>query len=576
MKTRLFLKIFAAAVFTAILAVAVFTFYTVRAVQGATLAELTRGLERAAELVRAVIDFSGEGAGSVSLSRDITRMARQTGVRLTVIDPRGVVLADSDQDPSQMENHAQRPEVASALGGYTGVAQRFSSTIKRQLVYVAVPIQQGALSGGVVRAAFPGAELSQTERALRNSVLLFAAIVFFVCVGSALLLSRWLLAPLRDLTGVVLRFTAGDFGARLHLKRKDEIRNLADSFNSMAERVQVLFSEVSRRTEELDGVFSSVAQGIVLLDGNGRILRANRGFEEIVGQNSVEGKALWEVVHTLPLMDLVEKVRQTGPQPAEEMVIGDKTVLCSIARVAEGDNLITVLQDTTDVKRLEEVKREFVVNASHELRTPLTAIRGFLELLESEVEGESRRWVEVVRRNTERMTAIVEDLLRLSRLEAKGVELSIESVDISRILSDAVELFSGRADEKGLALRLSVAEGLPPLTADPYLVEQLVVNLVDNALKYTESGGIEISCGLDGRWLRIVVSDTGIGIPEEHLSRIFERFYVVDKSRSRKMGGTGLGLAIVKHIVQLHGGTIAVESTVGTGTRFVVRLPVRK
>jgi two-component system phosphate regulon sensor histidine kinase PhoR len=395
-------------------------------------------------------------------------------------------------------------------------------------------------------------------------------------VGSALLLSRWLLAPLRDLTGVVLRFTAGDFGARLHLKRKDEIRDLADSFNSMAERVQVLFSEVSRRTEELDGVFSSVAQGIVLLDGNGRILRANRGFEEIVGQNSVEGKALWEVVHTLPLMDLVEKVRQTGPQPAEEMVIGDKTVLCSIARVAEGDNLITVLQDTTDVKRLEEVKREFVVNASHELRTPLTAIRGFLELLESEVEGESRRWVEVVRRNTERMTAIVEDLLRLSRLEAKGVELSIESVDISRILSDAVELFSGRADEKGLALRLSVAEGLPPLTADPYLLEQLVVNLVDNALKYTESGGIEISCGLDGRWLRIVVSDTGIGIPEEHLSRIFERFYVVDKSRSRKMGGTGLGLAIVKHIVQLHGGTIAVESTVGTGTRFVVRLPVRK
>jgi two-component system phosphate regulon sensor histidine kinase PhoR len=341
----------------------------------------------------------------------------------------------------------------------------------------------------------------------------------------------------------------------------------------MAERVQTLFTELTRRTEELDGVFSFVGQGIALLDANGKILRSNRVFEDFVGQRNIDGKALWEVAHALPLMELAKKVRSEGAQPPEEARIGDRTLLCSVSRVAAGDNLIAVLYDTTDVKRVEEVKRDFVVNASHELRTPLTAIQGFLEMLQGEVRGEALRWVEIAGRNAARMKAIVEDLLRLSRLEARDAEISREKVDVGRIISETVELFAAKARDKGLILKAATVENLPSIQADPYLLEQMLVNLVDNALKYTEEGVIEVGCALEDTGMRIFVEDTGIGIPEEYHARIFERFYVVDKSRSRKLGGTGLGLSIVKHIVQLHGGSMAVESSVGKGTLFIVRLP---
>jgi two-component system phosphate regulon sensor histidine kinase PhoR len=290
----------------------------------------------------------------------------------------------------------------------------------------------------------------------------------------------------------------------------------------------------------------------------------------------VEGKALWEVVRTLPLMELVEKVRTSGPQPSEEVLIGARTVLASVSPVAGGQNLILVLYDTTDARMLEEVKRDFVVNASHELRTPLTAIHGYLEMLEAEVRGTPARWLEVIHRNADRMTAIVEDLLRLASMEAKGAELTLEEVSLERLFAGVTELFSSRAEAKGVRLAVSAPTGSPPITADPYLLEQMLINLVDNAIKYTEKGSISLEAAVEDPWVTIRVSDTGIGIPEEHLPRVFERFYVVDKSRSRTMGGTGLGLSIVKHIVQLHEGTVGVQSTLGRGTVFSVRLPLRR
>jgi len=220
------------------------------------------------------------------------------------------------------------------------------------------------------------------------------------------------------------------------------------------------------------------------------------------------------------------------------------------------------------------MKRDFVVNASHELRTPLTSIVGSLEMLEGAPKEEAARWVDTIRRNAERMTAIVQDLLLLSGLEAPASEPSAENVDLDRLIRDVAGMFRPRAEQQGLALLLEVPSPIPPITADAYLLEQVLVNLVDNALKYTEQGEIRVGCAPDGKdRVRIVVSDTGIGIPEESLPRIFERFYVVDKSRSRKLGGTGLGLAIVKHIVQSHSGSIEVASEIGKGTRFTVLLP---
>jgi two-component system phosphate regulon sensor histidine kinase PhoR len=439
------------------------------------------------------------------------------------------------------------------------------------MLYVAVPI---AVSGGrpaVVRASAPRTELSAAGSEFTGVTALFALALLGVSLAAALLLSRSILRPLAELSDAVRRFADGDFSSRIYLHRKDEVTRLAEGFNEMGEKVQGLFSELTRRTDELDGIFSSVTQGIALIDGNSRIIRSNHAFAEIVGTD-VRGTRIWEVVRSARLMELLERARRNEQVPAEEFEIGKRSCLCTVVRM--GEELITVLQDMSGPRRLEEIKRDFVMNASHELRTPLTAIRGFLELLEGDLAGEKARWLDAVKRNTDRMTAIVEDLLRLTRLEGSNPDFSPVSLDLAGLVGVAAETFSRRAEEKGISLIFNLSEDLPRIHADPFYLEQMLVNLIDNAVKYTENGEIRVSIAADGNRLRLEVADTGIGIAPEHISRIFERFYVVDKSRSRKLGGTGLGLSIVKHIVQIHGGTIGVESTPGKGSRFIVRLPM--
>ena len=571
MRRRLFYRIFAGLVLVSLLAVLISSLYTLRVLRASSLEGIRQRLTDVALAAKAAAAPMARAGRSAALDGLIGDLGRETGVRITVIDGGGTVLADSDQDPAVMENHANRPEVAAAMEGRIGTSTRYSSTLERWMVYVAAP----GSAGGVMRASAPRAELDATVLREGGDLALFAVILFGVCLLAALAVSRTIAVPLRDLAGVVGRFAAGDFGARLHLRRRDEVRQLADSFNAMGERIQELFRENSARTQELDGIFSSVEQGIVLLDGEGRIVRSNRGFEDLAGTRPAAGRRLLELMAVPRLFDLVRMARSSGRRQSEEIAIGERTVLCSIERMAGSEQLIVLLHDTTEIHRVEAVKRDFVANASHELRTPLTTIRGALEMLEEGSSGpEAERWVDAIRRNAERMTAIVEDLLVLSRLEAKEADLEPQPVDISRIAREAAALFSPRAQSRGIRLVLDIPETLPQVPADPFLVEQMLVNLLDNGLKYTEAGEVRLCCAAEGeRMVRIEVSDTGIGIPPEHLPRIFERFYVVDKSRSRKLGGTGLGLAIVKHIVQRHGGTIEASSGPGPGTRFTIRLP---
>ena len=576
MRHRILLRVFAGYVVVSLLAVLIFSFYTARLVRGISLDALKQGLVSAALAAKVATEPLVAGGRTPALEDLVARLGREGKVRITVIDPRGVVLADSLENAATMENHSQRPEVAEALKGAMGSSFRLSGTLNRWMVYVAVPMVAGRVGGGVVRAAAFPEELNAAVLRERGGLALFASILFVACLLSALLFSRTIVAPLRDLAGVVEKFSTGDFGARLHLRRRDEIKGLADSFNAMGERVQTLFAEGSRRAQELDLIFSSVQQGILLVDSHGRIVRCNRGFEDLVGTRAAEGRTLWELAQAPRLTELVQRAADTGARQSEEVAFGEKSVLCTVERMSGRQELIVVLQDTSDVRRLEAVKRDFVVNASHELRTPLTSILGSLEMLEGEVKGDGARWVEAVKRNAERMTAIVEDLLSLARLEARGAEPATEAVDLARLLDDVVAIFANRAERAGIALETSLAPGIPPLVADPFLLEQMLVNLVDNALKYTEAGSVRLSAEPEGDHLRIEVADTGIGIPEESLPRIFERFYVVDKSRSRKLGGTGLGLSIVKHIVQSHSGTIEVKSELGKGTHFTVRLPLRR
>ena len=576
MKLRIFARVFVGYAVVSLLVVVVFAFYARGLARRTSYDALTRGLESTARAALvSVTPLFGRGR-SPALDGLAAAVGREGGVRLTVIDQKGVVLADSEQDPAKMENHSNRPEVIIAMTGHVGVSSRFSGTLRRWLIYVAVPVNEtGGAVTGVVRASTDAGELESLTQAELGSIVLFSVLLLAACLLSAFLFSRTITAPLSDLAQVVGRFAAGDFGARLHLRRGDEVKTLADSFNAMGERVESLFQERARRVQELDGIFSSVQQGIVVLDSAGRIVRSNKGFEKLADSLPVEGRTLWEVMRAPRLTELVQQARVTGKRQSEEVEVGDRSVLCTVERMGEREELIVVLNDTTDLRRLQTMKRDFVVNASHELRTPLTSIVGSLEMLEGALHGDSVRWVETIRRNAERMTAIVQDLLMLSGLEAAGAEPSADQVDLERLIRDVTGMFAHRAETQDIALVLAIPSPLPRLTADGYLLEQVLVNLIDNALKYTEKGEVRVLCVPDGdEHVRIEISDTGTGIPEESLPRIFERFYVVDKSRSRKLGGTGLGLAIVKHIVQSHAGTIDVESTLGRGTRFTVRLPI--
>jgi two-component system phosphate regulon sensor histidine kinase PhoR len=287
-----------------------------------------------------------------------------------------------------------------------------------------------------------------------------------------------------------------------------------------------------------------------------------------------DGKLYWEVIREPQFSDLINRVMNEKKSHSDEIALNDKTFLCSATLLGAHEEMVIIFHDITEGKKLEKIKKDFVVNVSHELRTPLTAIKGFVETLEEDIDDKNRHYLSIIRRNTDRLINIVEDLLVLSQLEEKGAALHLDEIDLTKIIEQIHRIFELKLKEKNLSFTLESKNGIPLITADAFKLEQVFVNIIDNAVKYTERGGIRVILEHRNNQVIIEIEDTGIGIPQEHLSRIFERFYVVDASRSRQLGGTGLGLSIVKHIVQLHNGTVDVESTPGKGTKFSIALPV--
>ena len=370
------------------------------------------------------------------------------------------------------------------------------------------------------------------------------------------------------------KVAAGDFNVRVFLKSRDEIKELGDSFNYMVEKIRELFTELSLKKEQLNSIISSIQEGLLVFDKNGKIILSNDSFKKIIDESDIEDKYYWEAVRVPQFSDLIKKVTEEERNyVAEELPLKDKFFICSVTFLESREETVVILSDITQMKNVEKIKKDFVVNVSHELRTPLTAIKGFVETLEESVEEENRNFVEIIKRNTDRLINIVEDLLVLSELEEKGTTLELEEVHLKEMIERILKIFEPRMKEKGLNLELHVEDALPLIMADAFKLEQALINLIDNAVKYTDQGTIAISLKHLDKQVMIEIKDTGIGIPEEHIPRLFERFYVVDKSRSKRLGGTGLGLSIVKHIVLLHNGTLQVKSLPSQGTTFSISLP---
>ncbi len=573
MKKSIFLKIFGGYLFLGLLLTALILLFSFKAIKNFYIGSQVRHLELLADTLKFRVNPLLEENRFKELDSFAKEFGKEIKTRITVVSKEGVVLADSEENPEKMESHRYRPEIFQALEGRRGQSLRFSSTVGADMLYVAVPIEKGGETSGALRLSLFLKDIDQLLAQLRRNIIGAVVVITVILLVAALIFSRSLSSPIRELISASHKVARGDFDVRIFIKKRDELKDLSESFNWMTSRLKALFTELSQQREELDGIISSIQEGLLVLDRNERILLSNQSFKKIIQNDTPEGRFYWEVFRRSKFDELIKRVREQKKSTTGEVQWDERVYLCSATYMATQERIVVTFHDVTEAKNMERMKRDFVVNVSHELRTPLTSIKGYVETLEGKLDKKSQNYLEIIKRNAERLINIVEDLLLLSELEEKGVKLELEEVDVRQLAEDVLKIFEKKARDKGLNLTVRAKSGLPSVRADRFRLEQMFINLIDNALKYTEKGGIGISLEEKENALVIEIEDTGIGISEEHLPRIFERFYVVEKSRSRSLGGTGLGLSIVKHIVLLHNGKIDVQSRPGAGTKFTITLP---
>ena len=575
MKRTIFLKLFGGYALIVLLAAGLIFLLSSASIRTSYEDSSARNLESLGRAIQPDVETFLEAGRTADLDAFVKQTENRAGARITVIDPQGVVLADSEKDPAAMENHRYRQEVADALEGRIGQSLRFSYTVEARMMYVGIPLVRNGTVRAVLRLSYFMSVIDVLVSRLRGAIGRAVLIVSALAILAALLFSLHWSGPIRKLTGAARQVESGNFGARVHIRNRDELKALADGFNLMTERIERLFADVTSQRENLLNTIASIEEGLTVVDKDGKIILVNDSFLRLVGEKNVVGRYFWEVLRRPALRDLIDQVRSRKEGARQECRLDERPFLCNLSYLPAQDGVVLVLHDLSEARKVEDIKKDFVVNASHELRTPISAITGAAEILEDETNTEARAAaIDILKRHSTRLMGIVEDLLKLGELEDRSFKLDLQNVDGPALAAGVLRVFEPKAKAKNLALRLDAAPDLPPLRGDGFQIERLLFNLVDNAVKYTEKGSVTIGLRAEGSEYVIAVSDTGPGIPPEHRSRIFERFYVVDKSRSRKLGGTGLGLSIVKHIVLLHGGTVGLDGAEGGGTTFTVRLPL--
>lgn len=516
-------------------------------------------------------------------------ISRETRARVTVILESGEVVADSDIAPQYLgtlENHANRPEVQQALQQGGGAAVRYSATIKTPMLYVATALQTDTGEHGVLRLSLPLTAVEKAKQSIRTLLGASLAVSLVVALLLSYLLSRLTSRSLRTITNLATQLGRGDYGRRIPVITRDEVGELARVMNEMASQIEHNLARISAEKNRLDTILRGMGEGLMVSDAEGTVTLVNPAFLQLFGlSQSVEGRQIIEIARFPELHETFRAVVSSRSEHVEEMTLPlgeEKRVLTHWVPLMEEDDLrgvVAVFHDISDLKRLEAIRRDFVANVSHELRTPVTVIKGYAEALAGGLVEEdperARRFMEIIYSHSERLADLIRDLLTLSQLESGSLQLELTQIHLDRAASHAAGLLEQKAARKEITIDTSELTNAPPVLADPGRLEQVLINLMDNALKYTPPGGsVTVAFDEADGMVRVAVHDTGIGIPSKDLPRIFERFYRVDAARSRDEGGTGLGLSIVKHIIQLHGGSITVESEHGKGTTF--RFTLRK
>lgn len=537
----------------------------------------------------AVRYFSGEQPESY-LGDLVDDFRLQTGAQIVVVDAGGMVLAATGDASTQLGKRLQQPELTRALSGVAGGDIRSDSVQGSRTFHLAVPVRRDGQVVGAVGLSSSLAEVDRTLNEIKGILLKATAFALLATVFLGFALARTITQPIQEVTRQAAAIAGGEFGEPVAVHSRDEIGKLAAGFNYLRERLQQTLQEISGQKEKVEAILANLNDGVLALDPAGRIVHLNPAARSLLrlpaGGADPLGR-LWS--EALPQLGLEKELEQAQAGTAatvrlDSEATGGRILKVHLAPFQGGTpqaGVVLTLQDITEQEQLESLRREFVANVSHELRTPLTTIKSYVEtLLDNEDNLEpavGRRFLAVVSAEVDRMTRLVRDLLQLAQLDAGRVRWDKRPLDLAQVVAEVAERFRMPAERGGLTLAVTAAEGLPPVIADRDRVEQVLANLIGNALKFTPPGGrIELRLAREGEMVRTAVVDTGVGIPLEDQPRIFERFYRVDKARSRALGGTGLGLSIARQIVEAHGGEITLTSVPGQGTEVAFTLPTKK
>jgi two-component system, OmpR family, phosphate regulon sensor histidine kinase PhoR len=529
-----------------------------------------------------------------TLAEIAAQEGQAAGARATIIDASGKVLADSESNPAGMENHATRQEFATALTGKTGESERRSATLGIPFFYVAVPI-----SGGAVRLAYPLSDVEAVQAQVHRRLLWGSTVALLIALVIAASASVWTARRLERIVDVAARIEQGDLHARVEDSPLDEIGRVAAALDKSAGQVERSFAAVRSSQRQLETLLNSMQDAVIAISSDGLVQWANQPMDRLVSQHTRLNAPVVETIRDPDFLAAVKAAttsKQVKTTRATSIVPG-RAYDVTAAPLPDG-GAVAVLRDLTETERVEKTRRDFIANVSHELRTPLTSIQGYSETLldlSAENSGPNREFLEIIRKNAARMARLTEDLLTLARVESGETRFDTEPVPPIELLHDAEESFREIARGQEVELQIvgldtpgldtaetsgknSSVEALPAVRADREAIHQVFSNLIDNAMKYGRSGGRILLGARPAKrgvefGVEFYVQDFGAGIASEHLPRLFERFYRVDKARSRESGGTGLGLAIAKHIVLAHGGSIRAESELGHGSTFLFTLP---
>lgn len=585
---RLFWQIFPSYLLITLLAVFAVSWYASKSLHQFYREQTANDLQARANLLSKLVLPHLAPPDPLSVDAVCKTMGRTTATRFTIILPSGVVMGDSIETPSQMDNHADRPEIVEAMAGKVGISMRYSNTLLQEMMYVAAPIRHNDRVAAVVRASLQITFINRELESIRIKIIFGGIIIASLAAGIGLFISRRISRPLEKMKDSADMFAAGNLTHRLSIPESLEMASVAEAMNQMAAQLEDRIESLINQRNEFETVLSSMLEGVMAINTEERIVSMNQAaakwFE--INATAYQNRHIQEIIRNIALQQFVSTslASRTPLQEDISLYKKDERILSvkSSPLLNAGQEQIgtlVVFRDVTQLRQLEIMRSDFVANVSHEIKTPLTAIKGFVETLQHgkvKKHKEVQRFLGIIQKHVERLSTIIDDLLTLSRIEQEDKEkpIALQEHKISDIFQSAAQICRPKAEEKEINLDLVDNLGIVA-KIDAHLLEQAVVNLIDNAVKYSDSENrIRVVADQTETEITIRVQDQGMGIAQKHLPRLFERFYRVDKARSRNLGGTGLGLAIVKHIAQAHGGYVTVESTLGKGSTFSIHLPI--